>query len=331
MNNQEKYLYLQNLPKILQKSWSFCQKEVASWRLDAEKKYHIWKIRWLITEANLLKYLRDNRDRVGNIDEFSVKKFVFTLDELKPIDYEEKNSAPYIEVERNLETYSAPINNIVHDKVWSWKDLIWEMKKMMEEFLKNNQSGQNDKLLIDLEQRIKWYDDRMVKLEQEKEEIREKWEKDKEEIRERLEWEKKEVSDKLVEEMNKVAKIYFISDRFEKMIDAQRQAMEDWINLTKGLSKWEKIKLWEIKRIISSQNINDSLEVSEGWDIKLIPGWNNSMLNELLNLPDDIVLEISRADEVKSLNRSKLMLIILALVLLAIIITLLVLKYLKMF
>lgn len=149
---------------------------------------------------------------------------------------------------------------------------------------------------------------------------------------EELKNEKKEVEKELKEESKRVEKVYFISDRFDKVINSQKAAMLDMIRMSQSLSAWEQIKLWEIKKLLSNLWNNEKVEIEENGNIRLIEDrstWELALAMQ--SIPDDLILEKSRFSELEKMRKAKLLWIVLTVISLSIAIALIIAKILKVF
>ena len=305
-----KYLYLNDLPDLFNKSWSFCQKEVASTRLKAEKKYHMWKQRYLITEEDLQTYIKENQHRVGNIEDFKVTELSFWLDELRSEkkDKKEQQQVRYktSTPNNNKQQYQTqPVEEDYNDN--NEEKEVRRVNKKTSSRNSSNSSPSSDNydntlnvILTKLEELSKSWasDDNQLYLKELKTQIDElKKEKDKNEE------ENKKLNDELREESRRVEKVYFISDRYEKVVNKQNELIFNLISLSKQLWEWEKIRLWDIKMLLASMPLNEQVQIDEKTrEVKMINQPNTSILKEINDIKDDVILERSREDEFKKVE-----------------------------
>jgi hypothetical protein len=107
--------------------------------------------------------------------------------------------------------------------------------------------------------------------------------------------------------------------------------MIEMIRISQWLSSWEKIKLWEFKKLISSLwTLNEKVEITEDWDIRLLESWENrDIINKIIEIDDSVELEKSREGEIKWLKRKHNWNIWIIILLLVVIISLVILKFLR--
>lgn len=296
-----KYLYLNDLPELLGKSWSFCQKEINVWRLHAEKKYHLGKLRYLITEGDLIDYVEKNQDRVGNINDYKIKELSFDLNEVKSITRDKEDFIPTRETthiiqnnkteeNKNLPSNSSvkEVQELIEDFKWNLNNTLTEVSNLIK-WLQNNWQAiwSNDQIIDLLKESIEKLEKREEKIENEY-----KLRLEKEEL------DNKELNDKLFEEKGKVEKFIIASERLNKISDDNLVVVQKLIELMKMLSWWEKLKIWEFVKIIQSLSKGERLEIWPNWDIKLLSEWN-LFLNETIEIDDNLVLEKSREEEIE--------------------------------
>lgn len=312
--NNNKYLFLDDIANILWKSWSFCQKEVSSWRLLGEKKYILWKRKFVIKKEDFLNYVRTNPERVGNIENIQeniedISKTINEMEDSHRIDITKKESSSQKSSPQNHQT--TKINEYKAENTYTIRDES-----------KSDSINQKDSQLINtiLEHLNNIKDDWNSDLYTEQlkttiEDLKEANNEDKEEYKERIKGLEDKVNDlqeELRNENKKVERSFFISDRYEKTLSKQNELLLNIINLAKNLWDWWKLSLWDIKTLISSYWVNEKIIIDESTsDIKLINESNQGFYEKLKLINDEIVIERSREDEliekeenIKSLNKS---------------------------
>lgn len=222
-------------------------------------------------------------------------------------------------VERVIEapaqqTYAPPIQQHNQD------DIIAQMRTMFDELKKNNQVGENSILIEELRKQIE-------KIEKQLEEEK----KEKREVGERFELEKKELQEKLFEESKRVEKVYFVSDRYDKMNLARRQFLQDFAVFVKGLSNGEQKGIGNIKRLLLSQNINERVDITSEGDINFQTLTNDDIFKDIESIPDDTIIERSREAELLKMRKAKITWMILGTISLLLAITLVVLRLIKIY
>lgn len=301
-----KYLYLDDLVSIFNKSWSFCQKEVSVGRLKAEKKYHLWKQRYLITEKDLLEYLQNNQDRVWAIDDNKVSELSFNLNEIRTIEKEKKENAPI------KMTYQEETNEAIQESSFVYKEkgdqdmakyyqVLQDITATLEELKKNSWTEGNKLYVEELNKNLDLLRTEKDNIKTEYELKIDKIEREKESLTKEFKEEKDKLNEELKNEIKKSERVYFLSDRYDKMISSNRLAIEKMLELSKMISWGQKIKLVEMKKLITAMSSSRKIEVlDEGIKEDFI--MEETLFDEISSLDDNIELEISREGEIKLLS-----------------------------
>ena len=126
MQQNNKYLFLDDISRILGKSWSFCQKEVSSGRIVWEKKYILGKRKFVIQREDFINYVRNNPERVWNIQNLqeNIESVSKTISELE--------APQMINIQQEQQKQSIPQEKIIiHEETRQTSDntkSITEMK-----------------------------------------------------------------------------------------------------------------------------------------------------------------------------------------------------------
>ncbi len=152
-------------------------------------------------------------------------------------------------------------------------------------------------------QDLSWYIEELKKqiedTKNEKEKVLDELKKEKE----LLISEKQELNDKYIEETKRVEKVYFISDRYDKVMNNHKAIMMELIRMSKSLTQWEQIKLWELKKLALQLSTNEKVEISESGDIKFLQSSDSEYLSDFQEISDEVILEKSREGEFNNLKR----------------------------
>lgn len=298
--NNTKYLFLDDIARILWKSRSFCQKEINSWRIKWEKKYILWKRKFVINKEDFITYVRTNPERVGNIENIQeniedISKTINEIEESHRIeitnDSQKKYTNPnrFQDIDLNKKTESADINKIINSE------------KESANFSKNNEILANITEYLD-NIKLDWTNNLYIdQLKNTIDDLKKSNLENKEEYKERikdLEDKVNDLQDELRNESKKVERTFFISDRYEKILSKQNELLLNIINLAKSLWEWGKLSLWDIKTLISSYWVNERLLIDEkSSDIKLINESNPWFYDKLKLIDDTIIIEKSKEPE----------------------------------
>jgi len=106
-------------------------------------------------------------------------------------------------------------------------------------------------------------------------------------------------------ETKKLEKVYFLSDRYDKITRSQNELLLNLISLSKRLQNWNEISLNDLKNLLSQHINNESISIdSVTWDIKLISNSKNmDYYNELEKIDNDTIIEKSRRQEIEKLKK----------------------------
>jgi len=116
--------------------------------------------------------------------------------------------------------------------------------------------------------------------------------------------------DKLQEDLNleksRSEKVFFISDRYEKMFKSYNNLLHDFLSKVKSLQNGWEMSLSDIKKLLSEYIPNEQLMVNQGnGEIKFSHYANDSYYKSLDSIDPNIVIEKSRKDEVDKLNEER--------------------------
>lgn len=296
MVNNQKYLFLDNISQILWKSRSFCQKEVSNWRLIGEKKYILWKRKFVIQKEDFLTYVKNNPERVGNITNIqenieNVSKTINEIEDSYNVEIPTQASHIQSKTEEKISIDSKPQDSIIKDtKVSKNQDKnTLLLESLLHQISNNNNSGNNDLYIEQLKSTI--------------DDLKKDNNEDKQEYKDRinnLESTIDSLQDELKHESRKVERSFFISDRFEKTLNKQNELMLNIINLTKNLWDGWELALWDIKKLISWYWVHEKILIDEQTsDVKLINQTDNNFYEKLQSIDDSIIIEKSRKAEVE--------------------------------
>jgi glutaredoxin-related protein len=91
------------------------------------------------------------------------------------------------------------------------------------------------------------------------------------------------------------------------MLQSQMEFFQGLIRISQSLSNGEKVKLWELKQLLSANVVREKFEILDNWDIKPLPFVSENLVG--INwINDDIILEKSRDEEIQSLQRRSFLL-----------------------
>lgn len=207
----------------------------------------------------------------------------------------EKNINDDIRLSYNLQDnlMKESYNNLHNNNNESvWNILVTKLEK----FLENTNQNPKDNLSWYIEELKKQIED----VKEEKTKVIDELKKEKN----NLISENQLLNEKYFEEAKRVEKIYFISDRYDKVMNNYKNIMIELTRLSKALNMWEKIKLWELKKLAYQMSTMERIEVLDSWDIKFLQTSDSiDFINDVQNIPDDLILEKSRSDEVFDLKK----------------------------
>lgn len=98
-------------------------------------------------------------------------------------------------------------------------------------------------------------------------------------------------------------KIYYIGERYSQMMRERKQFIEYFIGAFNNLSRGGQLSAVEIKKLLSSVNYMETINLLPDGNINLNPEDNHQMILNLNQLPDDVQFERSREPEIQSLKR----------------------------
>lgn len=285
-NSTHKYLFLDDIAWFLWKSRSFCQKEVNSWRLVWEKKYILWKRKIVIRKEDFINYIKTYPERVGKIQNFQ-ENIDWISKTLSEMEQSYTFSTPKEKV-NYFNAWNSQLNSVENTQVMNERNEERIQKSVDSSHITNGNELNNlyiEQLKITIEDLKKNKDD-------------DKWEY-KKKINE-LEQKINELQDELKDETKKVERSFFISDRYEKTLNKQNELLLNMINFAKNLWEWHRLSLWELKTLISSYGVNEKVVIdSNTSDVKLINQVNEWFYEKLNLIDENIIIEISRDDEIR--------------------------------
>lgn len=291
-----RYLFLDDISQILGKSWSFCQKEVKSGRIIGEKKYILGKRKFVIKREDFLNYVRNNPERVGNIENIqenieSVSKTLSELEAPQEIHIEAKTT-PHVKKEvfvtqENKQTETPSYHSSPKEEAQNQS--ISEIEAILKNLQLAQKSDGND---LYIEQLLKTIDDLKKSKVDEKSEYKERISG--------LENNIHELQEELRAESRKVERSFFISDRYEKALVKQNELLLNMIHFIQTLWDGREVSLWEVKSLLAWYGVNEQIVIDEHTrDIKLVNQTNTDFYERLKNVDDDVIIEKSRKWELE--------------------------------
>jgi len=105
-------------------------------------------------------------------------------------------------------------------------------------------------------------------------------------------------------EKTKAERIFFISDRYEKMINSKNELLLNFFTLTKNIQEWSEVSLNDIKLLLSQHINSEILKIDQNsWDIEFKSVNNPTYFKEIQTIDPNIKIEKSRRGELIALEK----------------------------
>jgi len=112
-----------------------------------------------------------------------------------------------------------------------------------------------------------------------------------------------ELNNKLMEEMKKVEKTFFVSERFQRNQEANNKLILNIIELVRDIWWGRDINVNDIKKLLIPSVSQESIQINhELREVNIWVNQDSQILNEIQSLPNELVLGKSKNQELKKKN-----------------------------
>ncbi len=194
-------------------------------------------------------------------------------------------------IQENVKLEGEGIKNDVDDANLDKSSNNWSNSK------KNSEPSNNLENNLYVEQLLKSIEE----LKEDKNTL--KWES--KEDKEKFEAVITELRDELKEESKKVEKAYFISDRYDKVLNTQNELLLNFLAMSEKLQSWWQIALSDIKTLLTQYSIKEGIQLDpKNADVKFITNTNPEYISKVNKIDSNIVIEKSNREEVNKLKKN---------------------------